>query len=142
MCSVKKVFLEISQNSQEKKKERLWHRCFTVNFAKFLRTSFLKEHLWTLLWQSCLADIYLFKFNKRNNRKCCDISSKLTIKTTKRCQWSHWRSSGSGIFVVNSELLLILNFELFQCFYCGHWTSTCQLGTSDNKYSPENKRQL
>ena len=25
--------------------KRLWHRCFTVNFAKFLRTLFLKEHL-------------------------------------------------------------------------------------------------
>ena len=57
-----KVFLEILQNSQEeictrasfsKKKrdsgtgvrasflkKRLWHRCFPVNFAKFLRTPF------------------------------------------------------------------------------------------------------
>ena len=60
-CSVKKTFLEISQNSQENTcarvsfliatllKKRLWHRCFTVNFAKFLRASFLKEHLWWLL---------------------------------------------------------------------------------------------
>ena len=67
-CSVKKVFLEISQNSQENTcvrvsfliklqaapatllKKRLWHRCFPVNFAKFLRTPFLKEHLrWLLL---------------------------------------------------------------------------------------------
>ena len=31
-------------------KKRLWHRCFPVNFAKFLRTPFLKEHLsWLLL---------------------------------------------------------------------------------------------
>ena len=30
-------------------KKRLWHRCFTVNFAKFLRTPFLIEHLWWLL---------------------------------------------------------------------------------------------
>ena len=31
-------------------KKRLWHRCFTVNFAKFLRTFFLTEHLrWLLL---------------------------------------------------------------------------------------------
>ena len=56
----KKVFLEISQNSQEKHlcqslffnkvadlgpatllKMRLWHRCFPVNLAKFLRTPFL-----------------------------------------------------------------------------------------------------
>ena len=27
----------------------LWHRCFTVNFAEFLRAPFLTEHLWWLL---------------------------------------------------------------------------------------------
>ena len=45
------MFLEISQNSQENTrpkaynfiKKRLWHRCFPVNFAKFLRTSFLQN---------------------------------------------------------------------------------------------------
>ena len=31
-------------------KKRLWHRCFPVNFAKFLKTPFLTEHLlWLLL---------------------------------------------------------------------------------------------
>ena len=31
-------------------KKRLWHRCFPVNFAKFLRTIFLTERLrWLLL---------------------------------------------------------------------------------------------
>ena len=30
-------------------KKRLWHRCFHVNFAKFLRTPFLTEHFWWLL---------------------------------------------------------------------------------------------
>ena len=58
-CSVKKAFLEISQNSQENAcarvsflKKRLWHRCFPVNFAKFLRTTFLTEHpRWLLLNQ-------------------------------------------------------------------------------------------
>ena len=31
-------------------KKRFWHRCFLVNFAKFLRTSFLTEHIrWLLL---------------------------------------------------------------------------------------------
>ena len=62
-CSVKNVFLEISLHSQEntyaslffKKrpttllKKRLWHRCFPVNFAKFLITPFFTEHLWWLL---------------------------------------------------------------------------------------------
>ena len=27
-------------------KKRLWHRCFPVNCANFLRTPFLTEHLW------------------------------------------------------------------------------------------------
>ena len=50
----KKVFLKISQNSQENTcarvsflitllKKRLWHRCFLVNFAKFSRTPFLQN---------------------------------------------------------------------------------------------------
>ena len=31
-------------------RKRLWHRCFPVNFAKFLRTLFLTEHLrWLFL---------------------------------------------------------------------------------------------
>ena len=57
----KKVFLKISQNSQQNTyariysfnkvtglrpatllKKRRWHRCFPVNFAKFLRTFFLQ----------------------------------------------------------------------------------------------------
>ena len=28
-------------------KNRLWHKCFHVNFVKFLRTRFFTEHLWT-----------------------------------------------------------------------------------------------
>ena len=31
-------------------KKRPWHRCFPVNFSKFVRTLFLTEHLqWLLL---------------------------------------------------------------------------------------------
>ena len=68
-CSVRKVFLEISQKFTKKHlcqslffnkvtglrpesllKKRLSHRCFPVNFAKILRTYFLTEHLrWLLL---------------------------------------------------------------------------------------------
>ena len=29
--------------------KRLWHSCFPVNFAKFLRTPFLTDHLWWML---------------------------------------------------------------------------------------------
>ena len=62
-CSVKKVYLEILQNSQENtcarvsfliklqvSKKRLWHRYFLLNFAKFWRTPFIAKHLgWLLL---------------------------------------------------------------------------------------------
>ena len=28
-------------------KRRIWHSCFPVNFAKFLKNTFFTEHLWT-----------------------------------------------------------------------------------------------
>ena len=41
--------------------KRLWHRCFPVNLAKFLRTLFLTEHLrWLLLkYYNCVLIKYL-----------------------------------------------------------------------------------
>ena len=63
-CSVKRLLLEMSQNSQENTcarvciliklqasspqpatllKKTLWHRCFLVNFATFLRTPVLQN---------------------------------------------------------------------------------------------------
>ena len=52
-CSMKKGFLKNSQNSQEhtcaRIWETLWHRCFLVNFAKFLRIPFLQNNLGRLL---------------------------------------------------------------------------------------------
>ena len=61
-CYTKNMFLKISQNSQENTRARVsfltkllaWGlfslKCFPANFAKFLRTPFLTEHLrWLLL---------------------------------------------------------------------------------------------
>ena len=39
-------------------KKRLWHRCFPVNFAKFLRKSFLTEHLWWLILKDFRSRFY------------------------------------------------------------------------------------
>ena len=36
-------------------KKRLWHRCFPVNFVKFLRTPLFIEHLWWLLLHDILS---------------------------------------------------------------------------------------
>ena len=64
-CSVRKVFLEISQNSQENTcasarpetllKKRLSHRCFHVNFVKFLRTLFLQNTSGGCFWRKTVA---------------------------------------------------------------------------------------
>ena len=77
------VFLKILQNSQESTcarvsfliklqlpalfKKRLWHRCFPVNFAKFLRTLFQQNTFGRLLlnlWLStlCLVVFTSFKY--------------------------------------------------------------------------------
>ena len=67
------MFLEILQNSQENicarisflirlqaEAKRLWHRCFPVNLAKFLRTPFLTEYLgWLLLIIERIVVYYL-----------------------------------------------------------------------------------
>ena len=79
-CSAKKVFLEISRNSRENTCTRVSsliklqaeackfiknepHRCFLVNFAKFLRTPFLSEHLRWLLLIVTIAVLAFIAFN-------------------------------------------------------------------------------
>ena len=42
-------------------KKILWHRCFPINFAKFLRTPFITEHLSSLLLD------YFFDMNSLKN---------------------------------------------------------------------------
>ena len=44
-------------------KKRLWHRCFPVNFAKFLITPIFIEHLRWLLLDNYVSNNYVFKFN-------------------------------------------------------------------------------
>ena len=66
-CYVKIGVLKNSGNFTEIKlfwsffffyKKRLQHRCFSVKFAKFLRTPFLTEHLWWLLLYHCKLHLY------------------------------------------------------------------------------------
>ena len=60
----KKVFLEISQNSQENTctkvsfllRKILWHSCFAVNFVKFLRKAFLQNTSGRLLLKLSCKD--------------------------------------------------------------------------------------
>ena len=52
-------------------KKRLWLRCFPVNFAKFLRTPFLSEHLRTT------ASLFLVLHKKVVNSVCDQSFSKI-----------------------------------------------------------------
>ena len=123
------MILEISENSQENTcarvsflvpglrpatllKKKLWCRCFTVNFAKFLRKLFLQDtSVWLLLasYNKLVIryyDIFFCQvnlamnhsltkqtntFSKKTNctEKMHEIFSKLTIKTSGRHKWRH-----------------------------------------------------
>ena len=62
-------------------KKRLWHRCFPVNFVKFLRTPFLTEHLrWMLLKQ-----VYFCTLLAHKDRGYINFSSfRQGVKTGKK----------------------------------------------------------
>ena len=47
-------------------KKRLWHRCFPVNFANFLRTPLFAEHLSWLLLNVVLMSILLTRYRFQN----------------------------------------------------------------------------
>ena len=49
-------------------KKSLWHRCFPVNFTKFIRTSFLKEHL---------VAASVSRLNVQHNKLFFSVASKL-----------------------------------------------------------------
>ena len=92
-CSLKKVLLEISQNSLENTcardslliklharpaallKKSLWYRCLLVNFAKFLRTPFLQNTSGRLLLLFPHKTAYSSN-NSHNAYKNADGSSK------------------------------------------------------------------
>ena len=81
-------------------KKKLWHRCFPVNFVKFLRTLFLTEHLWWLLlyvpiWArsvSYLKRAVLVKFEQVSEAVVHKFSSKkffLKLSEKHLC-WRHF----------------------------------------------------
>ena len=61
-CSVKYLFLASPANLLKKS---LCHRCFPVNFVKFLRIPFLTEHFWWLF----LSDLFTQKTTERHMQK-------------------------------------------------------------------------
>ena len=106
--SVKQVILETSQNSQENTyatvsfliklqrpatvlKKRPWHRCFPVNFAKYLRTPVLQNtFMWLLLMHLCCSFRHTQKskrdggFSIKNKRMKLKSRESSTVTTAKR----------------------------------------------------------
>ena len=91
MCSVKKVFLEISQNLQENicgrvsfliklLKRRLCHRYFPVNFKKFLRTPFSQSNSSGCFW--CYRKERAILKTKLNSTNRIEEINILTIPVT------------------------------------------------------------
>ena len=128
-CSVKKVFLEIPQNSQENTcdrvslliklhrpstllKKRLCYRCFPVNFAKFLRTPFFTEHLWWLLLYNLKRYVNMEKEKKR------------------------WRKNTKVRQLVKNVMSLIQNFSVSIFCICIHFPIT-YIYSLVQKQSPE-----
>ena len=77
---LKKVFLVIWQNSRKTPeacnfiKKRLWHRCFPVNFATFLRSPFLQNTSGRLLL------FYLIIRHQQNRSKILNVYFQTKIK--------------------------------------------------------------
>ena len=122
-CSVKNVFLKISQNSLENTcarvsfliklyaseawglhlyKKRDWHRCFPVNFAKYLRTPFFTEHLWwllllvvTIFWRGrsylLMNPVTQLFFGWHFSHLTDDNDTKITLNFLQKKSNSRWR---------------------------------------------------
>ena len=62
-------------------KKRLWHRCFSVNFVKYLRNSFFIEHLFIRSYKNHLSR-QCFRNNLcRSSHRRCSVK-KLFLKTS------------------------------------------------------------
>ena len=76
-------------------KKRLWYKCFSVNFAKLLRTPFFVQHLRWLL----LSDIY-----HNNDQNNCKIDSSVT---------RNYSQTEAAIRRCSQKQLFSLSFEVF-----------------------------
>ena len=72
-------------------KMRLWHRCFPMNFAKFLRTPFFIEHLqWLLLICVQLLLFITCQMNKRGVSVSCFLKKGFLIFKISQQQGQTW----------------------------------------------------
>ena len=94
-------------------KKGLWHRCFPVNFVKFLRTLFLIEHLrWLLLFIDGATPLHNCEFRKT---KVLLLTKNFFSRSFQSCKFFHERVScvKNGTYKGNSiELSTFLKYGL------------------------------
>ena len=107
----------------------------------FIPPSFLLLHNHWKISKAIPAKVYWFKVINKNNRKKCEISSKLKIKTPK---WRYWRCSGVCIVIFRHISYRffggsIVDFDHLSvcCDYCKEFNSTPSfvIGTKYPRFS-------
>ena len=92
-------------------KKRLWHRCFPVNFAKFLKTPFLTDHLrWLLLNQWKQLWIITKKISVRVGfifKVCLTILGRYVLKSYKNFLFEY------NYYFINNQYVVTF---LSKCF--------------------------
>ena len=166
------MLLKISQNSHENTcgrasfltklqawrpatllKKRLWHRCFAVNFTKFLRTPFLTEHIrWLLLdfWkhepfyvyvQVLIRTITKFSNNDGNFGHLCVRTKWMILRNSLISEAAFRRCSSNlknfeiftgkqlwwNLFLIifNNLLKKEIPIQLSPCEYCEIFKNSC-----------------
>ena len=96
-------------------KKRPLHRCFPVNFVKFLRTPFLKEHLrWLLLFSLTKRDpFHCYNFGTTVQQCSTEQEEQLFLKSNgvlfQYCRWLQFNLEKNS-----SKVLLCEICETFQ----------------------------
>ena len=85
-----------------KLKKRLWHRCFPMNFAKFLRAPFFTEHLWTTASVNFhVTGLFLYPLKTSENQRFSCVFRRYTKKSV---AWNGWRNISHWRCIIRAEL--------------------------------------
>ena len=119
-------------------KERLWHRYFHVNFAKFVRIPLLAEHLrWLLLYQTVLIYQRTYQYPLTIFAPC------LMFACASGLQLYHKKDSGAGVFLWIlrnlQELLFYGTIPVAASVWNSLNTSTNLPTSTDDIYSKKQK---
>ena len=83
-------------------KKRLWHRCFSVNFPKLLRTLFPERLRWLLLWWDVQTGLKQF-----------DMTSTFSFSILILLTGNKWFGTPWGCYLINSTTLILRGNVVF-----------------------------